>query len=127
MELIVGGAYQGQLAYAQKRFPEIEWLDGSLCKKEELFQGQGVYDFQELIRRQMQAGDELTDFAKELWEKNPDLIIVTNEVGSGVVPMERFWRDYREKTGRICTELAAVSLRVHRVVCGIGTVIKEET
>ena len=62
--------------------------------------------------------------AEELLEKNPDICVVTNELGYGVVPADAFDRKYREATGRICEKLAAGSDEVHRVICGIGTVIK---
>ena len=52
------------------------------------------------------------------------MIIVCREVGCGIVPMDAFEREYRETVGRVCTELAAMSEEVHRVLCGVGTVIK---
>ena len=62
--------------------------------------------------------------SREKGQKNPDLILVTNELGYGVVPVDRFDREYREKTGRVCCEIAKQATEVHRVICGIGTVIK---
>ena len=49
---------------------------------------------------------------------------MTNELGYGVVPTDSFDRAYREKTGRVCCRIAKEADEVHRVVCGIGTVIK---
>ena len=43
--------------------------------------------------------------------------------GSDRTPSDRKWR---EKTGRICTELAAKADSVTRVVCGIGILLKGE-
>ena len=39
--------------------------------------------------------------------KNPDLVLISNELGYGVVPMDVFDRNYRETTGRVCTEIAS--------------------
>ena len=61
-----------------------------------------------------------------LFLKNPDVILVSQEVGYGVVPVDAFDRKYREAVGRVCTKLAAYSHKVTRVVCGIGTVIKDD-
>lgn len=72
----------------------------------------------------MQNGEDPFDLCDLLMEENPNVIIVTNELGYGIVPMERFDREYREKCGRICCELAKEANEVHRVVCGIGEVIK---
>ena len=85
---------------------------------------EGVLDFQEFIRKELKAGNDLSNFAEELAVNNPDIILVSLEVGYGVVPMDAFDRKYREAVGRICTSLAAKSQKVIRVVCGIGMVIK---
>ena len=34
MKMIIGGAYQGKLAYAKKQNPYIHWTDGELCEGE---------------------------------------------------------------------------------------------
>ena len=79
----------------------------------------------------MYKNPEVEKFARyvsleELLQKNPEICIVTNELGYGVVPIEPFDRKWREKTGRICTELAAKADSVTRVVCGIGILLKGE-
>ena len=73
----------------------------------------------------MKAGKDVSSLAGKLIRENPNIILVTDEVGYGVVPVDAFDRAYREAVGRVCTELAAFSTRVTRVVCGIGTVIKD--
>jgi adenosyl cobinamide kinase/adenosyl cobinamide phosphate guanylyltransferase len=62
--------------------------------------------------------------AKDLMERNPDVVLVSNELGYGVVPIDAFDRKYREGTGRLCCLLAKEATEVHRVVCGLGQVIK---
>ena len=57
-------------------------------------------------------------------KENPDLIIVTDEVGYGIVPMDAKDREWREACGRVCTKLAAHAAQVVRVCCGIGTQLK---
>ena len=39
--------------------------------------------------------------------------------------MDKIERTYREQVGRTCTKLAKFSTQVHRVICGIGTIIKK--
>ena len=125
MELIIGGAFQGKGAYAKKKYPDIQWLEGGSIGEEELFTARGVVNFQEYIRREMRSGGDVTKLGERLAEANPDVVLVSCEIGYGVVPMDAFDRAYREAVGRICTVLAAKSRRVTRVVCGIGTVIKD--
>lgn len=125
MELIIGGAFQGKSTLAKEKYPEISWVKGAEITREELMSARGVLGFHEFIRREMKAGCDVSSLAGELIGKNPEIILVSDEVGYGVVPMDAFDRAYREAVGRICTELAAHSSRVTRVVCGIGTVIKD--
>lgn len=145
MKLIIGGAYQGKLAYAKEKY-EIQdgWIDGNDCEFQELETCRGIFQFHELIKRiQTYDGDQLPEwmcglqknhaleleqeseqFVKELLQRNPNIIIVTNELGCGVVPMDRKDRVWRETTGRVCTCLAAKAEEVIRVMCGIGTKLK---
>lgn len=124
MILIIGGAYQGKKAYADSVCPGISWIDGAACTEEALFSCSGVVDFQEFIRRQLMEGRDVSDLAEKLFDKNPEIAVISCEVGYGVVPIDAFQREYRECVGRICTKLAASAKEVHRVVCGLGTVIK---
>lgn len=124
MKLIIGGAWQGQLEYAREQYPSMEFIDGSGCSEEELYSCKGVYDFQEFVKKHLTEKEDAGNLAENIIEKNPEIIIVSNEVGYGIVPMDAFERKYREAVGRVCTKLAAASDTVVRVVCGIGTVIK---
>ena len=124
MILVTGGCFQGKTAYACEKFgiEENDAVDGMTCPMEEIMHAKLLYHFHEYIRRLME--DEKEFSLETLLEKNPDMILVTNELGYGVVPVDRFDRAYREKTGRICCQIAKAATEVHRVVCGIGTVIK---
>ena len=54
------------------------------------------------------------------------MVLVSEEVGYGIVPADAFERQYREAVGRVCTELVGKSSKVTRVVCGIGMVLKND-
>lgn len=129
MILIVGGAYQGKEAFARSLFPDLTWTDGGNCEMEEIFFAQGILHFHEYVRRAMKEKRDLSQLAEQLLSAErlleEERVIVTDEIGYGIVPMDAFDREYREKTGRICTELASGASKVYRVICGIGTVIKE--
>lgn len=94
--------------------------------EEELLKAEGVLGFQEYIRKALKAGEDLTGLAEKLAQQDTDVILVSEEVGYGIVPADAFERQYREAVGRVCTALAAKSRRVTRVVCGIGTVLKDD-
>ena len=126
MEMIIGGAYQGKTVYAKKEYPLLNWADVDKVTEEELMRAQGVTDFQKYIRRELEKERDVSELAEQIILKNPDVILVSQEVGYGVVPVDAFDRKYREAVGRVCTKLAAYSHKVTRVVCGIGTVIKDD-
>ena len=125
MILVTGGCFQGKTQYACETFGirMEEAVDGAVCPPEALYEAGLLYHFHLYIQRLMKAGEELS--LERLEEENPDIILVTNELGYGVVPVDRFDRAYREKTGRVCCRIAKEAVQVHRVVCGIGTVIKD--
>lgn len=124
MEMMIGGAFQGKSALAKQNYPKVNWVNGTEADWESLSHAEGVLGFHEYIRKEMKAGKDLSSLAEDLIRVNPDVILVSDEVGYGVVPMDAFDRAYREAVGRICTKLAGYSHKVTRVVCGIGTVIK---
>lgn len=125
MEMIIGGAFQGKGSYAEKNHPEIVWTDGETASRDVLYQAAGVRNFHLFIRKEIKEDRDMNDFARELYQKNPNLVIISDEVGYGVVPMDAFERKYREAVGRVCTQLASYSKKVTRVTLGIGTVIKD--
>ena len=51
-------------------------------------------------------------------------VVACDEVGSGIIPLDREMREIREKIGRIAVLLAASAGKVVRVICGIPQVIK---
>lgn len=126
MEMIIGGAYQGKTAYAKEQFPDIKWKCGREITEEELLKAEGVLGFHEYIRKSLKAGEDLTGLAEKLASQDSDVVLVSEEVGYGIVPADAFERQYREAVGRVCTALAAKSSKVTRVVCGIGTVLKND-
>lgn len=115
MILIVGGAYQGKEEYAANTFPEGYKI---------------LKDYQEIIREQLKDGKEPLKEAERLLAgeitETEKLVILCDEVGCGIVPMDAFERKWREQTGRVCCFLAERAEQVIRVQCGIGTVLRRK-
>lgn len=124
MILIIGGAYQGKAAFAEALFPGLWWTDGESCDLEDIYECEGIRHFHAYIRRMLERGQDVDDLAGNLLSRNPKAVIITDEIGYGIVPAEAFLREYREAAGRVCTKLAADAEEVWRVSCGIGTRIK---
>ena len=68
----------------------------------------------------MEATGE-TDFLIPYLRKE---VVICNEVGSGIIPMDANDRMAREQTGRLCIQLAKRAEKVVRMVCGIPNIIK---
>ena len=133
MNLIIGGYAQGKLDYAKKKFNvEDKYVfECTLPTKEENEElnpnGDAkiiVSSLHKWIRKRIKEGgrpeEEISSFVK----KNKNAVIICDEIGNGIVPMDPFERVYRERTGRILVNLAAEALEVERVVCGIPQKIK---
>lgn len=103
--LIIGGKHQGKLEYAKKISPETEIFDGL-----------------EAWLREETAPFEVLEAM--LLEK-PNLTIICDEVGCGIVPLEASQREWRERVGRVCVWLGGRATRVIRMSCGIPTILKD--
>ena len=108
MKLYIGGAYQGQLELARAENPNALILS----------------DFHEAVQEAMRRGEDARAFAQGVVAAHPDAVIVANEVGAGVVPVEAQERAFREAVGRALCVVAQAAEQVTRVVCGIGVRIK---
>ncbi|MFV0343761.1 MAG: bifunctional adenosylcobinamide kinase/adenosylcobinamide-phosphate guanylyltransferase [Anaerocolumna sp.] len=126
MILITGGAYQGKTEYALNYlgYDKVDLIDGGTCNLDEIYDKPVITGFHLYIKRLIKEGIDTLELMNTIRMKNPDITIIVNELGCGVVPMDAFDRNYRETVGRICTVAAREAKEVHRVFCGIGTVIK---
>lgn len=107
------------------KMTEEEGQDASFRRPE------GLACLKELFQDDGKSGDSLVTLehqaealAELIFQKNPEIVIISNELGCGVVPIDKADRLWREWTGRICSAIAARSEEVVRVVCGIGMRIK---
>ncbi len=126
MKMIIGGAYQGKIRFA------CNWLDmdradminGSTCDFEEAFSAEVIKSYHRLIARLLAVGVDPVEFTKKLCEQNKNAVIIMDETGCGIVPIEKSDRIRREVTGRCGCIIAGASDTVVRVICGIPTYLK---
>ena len=64
------------------------------------------------------------EIINDIYEANPDIILICDEVGGGIVPLKKEDRIYREAVGRALCCAVKKSDRVERVMCGIGQCLK---
>ena len=125
MKMITGGAYQGKTEFVKKHFG-CEILDGESCDFESVFTAECVNEFHQLVKRLIEKNEDVIAFTERLCRENPDLIVIINEIGCGIVPLEKSDRIWREQVGRTGSLIAKNSDTVVRLICGIPTVIKGE-
>lgn len=128
MKLVIGGAYQGKKEAAKALFglSDAEIADGETCAFEEIFNCRAIAGFHRYLWRMTEAGLAADALADALASRNPELIIISSEIGCGIVPLDQKERLWREATGRICCELAARAELVVRVTAGVPMAIKGE-
>lgn len=68
--------------------------------------------------------DEIKKQIKTLSTSNENIILVTNEVGYGLVPANHLERVYRDLLGKVNTYVASLVDEVYLVVCGQPLKIK---
>lgn len=68
--------------------------------------------------------DNMKDLIEAIKEKDKNLIIVSNEVGFSLTPINHFGRVYTDILGRINQKMAAMADEVYLVVAGIEMRIK---
>lgn len=122
MILFIGGAYQGKREYMKT----ITGLcDAQIACGNTDAEGFAAIDqYHEVIRRQLAEGVDPVKALEQLVQERPDVVLVCDEVGMGIVPMQKTDRDYREAVGRTMCVAAERAEAVYRVFCGIGQRIK---
>lgn len=127
MKLVIGGYAQGKLNYVLGKY-DVEAsmvYDGEIPEKIEEEKSTVVINhFHNWLKTKIAYGGCPEKEILEFVEKYPNCVIISDEVGNGIVPIEAFEREYRERTGRILVELAKRAEEVERVICGIGQKIK---
>lgn len=98
MILIVGGRGAGKREFAQKTLG---------CAPEKT-----LPDLQD--REPLPSLEELLGYEA----------VICDEVGCGVVPLERKDRERREAIGRLCCQLAREAQAVYRLQCGLAMRLK---
>lgn len=117
MILIVGGEAAGKRTLAAKLGYSAEEMSSDLATETPVIFG---------VERLVAADCDHTavdDLAKILAQKQ---VVICNEVGCGIIPMQEEGRRFRKSVGRLCALLAAEADCVVRVVCGLPQVIKGE-
>lgn len=126
MKLYIGGRAQGKLRYVLEKngLSPADVLEGE-TEDEWSPESARVWNHYHLwFRRKLEQGENPEDLTGKLLSCREDLILISDEVGNGIVPIEPSEREYRERIGRMLCRLAQRAEEVERILCGIGQKIK---
>lgn len=150
MEVYFGGAFQGKLEYVLEKKGCLKVADGAGCSLKDIKEAQVLNHLHLYIKRltykegaaynttvddTITADDTISadttaktmsaaEIINDIYEANPDIILICDEVGGGIVPLKKEDRIYREAVGRALCCAVKKSDRVERVMCGIGQCLK---
>ncbi len=102
--LIIGGACQGKTELARKIFPGMEIVPNLHLK----------------VRDVLERGGDPSELLEGLTGK----CVICDEIGCGIVPIDKADNVWRESTGRLCCRIASEADKVIRVTAGIPQYIK---
>lgn len=115
MVVVVGGQVSGKRTYVRSLgYADADMADGVLDERPVLV------NLQDYIAK---CPDDLMpeDIADSLAGKE---VVISCEIGNGIVPLDATERALREQVGRTLNVLAARADSVVRMVCGIPVVLK---
>ena len=133
MKLVIGGTFQGKLEYV------LSSINTPYCLIDETnFQADPdpyaaetetvIVNHLHLIIRACGQQETACSWIRDLEEtcaaKGQELILISDEVGNGVIPLDKEDRQFREDTGRILCSLAKEAGRVERILCGLPQILK---
>lgn len=126
MELYFGGAYNGKLNLVKETF-DIDDNDIYFCKDEEIdFSKKVICGIHKFIYNEVISNRSALEYFINNIDGLRDKIIISDDLSSGIVPLKKEDRRWREENGRILQLLTKESNKVVRVFCGIPTVLKDE-
>lgn len=141
MELIIGGYAQGKLEYVLEKYNNANVYDENSIN--DLLEVDGhdnrfknsevnpckivLNNFHKVTKKLIEEGKDygfISDMINKIVNECPDIIIISDEIGNGIVPIDKFERKWREDTGRLLCEIAQKACKVERIICKIPQRIK---
>lgn len=127
MIVIMGGACQGKLDYATQRF-SLSAQDIEHCSAEAglNLDKACIYNLHLYILGAVRRGENPIEFMEKNLAILEDKIIICDDICSGVVPIQKENRLWRDNTGKIMQILCRNADEVVRLFCGLPEKIKGE-
>ena len=125
MVLVFGGAYNGKLDFVKEKF-NVNEDDIFYCGVNEIdFSKKVICGLHKFTYNNTLKEINSLQYIKENINLFKDKIIISDDISSGIVPLKKEDRMWREETGRCLQYLSKESSCVYRIFCGIPTIIKD--
>lgn len=132
--LVLGGAFQGKGDFVQQKYKvkkqdmvcSLSMLIDSIENKKYPIV---INEFHAIMGEAIKKQEDISFFTAWIQEEHGSFqegswIIISDEIGCGVVPVSKEERQIREETGRLLCKISAQADQVFRIMCGIPTQIK---
>lgn len=124
MKLIIGGAYQGKLAFAKETY-HISEEDVFFCRETKIdFTKPCIADIEEFTYACAQRGVNAAAYFEAHKEQWKNSVLICQDMFCGVVPLGAELRQWRQDTGMLCQYLAKEAQSVSRIFCGLEQKLK---
>ena len=126
MIFIFGGYAQGKLNFALKKYG-LDYGDVFEAQEKD-FSGYGgeriINHFEYMIKKWLEHDEDTIKKTDEILDVLNSCVIISQEVGCGLVPVDEEERRFRETVGRANCLISEKADTVYRVCCGLGLKLK---
>ena len=124
MILIFGGAYNGKLEFVKEKY-KVSNEDIFFCTNQTLeFDKKVLCGLHVFTKACVLNNINSLEFIENNIEVFKDMIIICDEINSGIVPMSKIDRAWREETGRVLQFLTKHATSVYRIFFGLQEELK---
>lgn len=126
MIFVIGGYAQGKTEYVKREYKMDDecFYTGDLENVTNTNKRLVINHFNDVAYEYFLNKTDILPLLNKIILDCSDCIIISTEIGNGIVPVDKEQREYREWMGRIQTYIASKAQHVVRVTCGIGQIIK---
>ncbi len=130
MKIITGGRYNGKKEYVMKELGIAEDLifdmgSRRITNPSDIPENAlALYHTEAFIRDTVSSGADPFCIIKAFVDSHPDIIVICDETGSGVIPISKEEEEYREAVGRTMCRLTSLAGGLTRIICGIPEEMK---
>ncbi len=124
MIILFGGSYNGKISYCIEKY-NLSKEEFFYCTDQKLkFDKRVICGLHIFVKRCIEKNISPFDYLKTNLHNMKDKIIISDEINSGIVPITRQERIYREECGRCMQFLCRNADEVYRIFFGLEEKLK---